>query len=241
MIIISPEKSKRGFDPEDPQWFSEEAVQQLRIAQEEIQWLLDRGYKEGPVIDFIGGHYQLSSRQRIALKRSVSPSLKYEKRISTKLPLTKARDGSLNIDGFNLIIALEVALSGSIIILGRDGVPRDLAGLRGSYKIIEQTDQALELIGEVLHQLFVPEVKFFLDSPVSNSGRLKNKILEHAANWSIPVEIELLPNVDTVLSSMDRVVTGDSVILGCCKSWFNLSREIIENSITNAWIVNFEE
>jgi hypothetical protein len=241
MINISPEKTKRGFDPEDPKWFSKEAVKHLRIAQAEIQWLLDRGYKEGPVIDFIGGHYQLSSRQRIALKRSVSSTSKYEKKISTKLPLTQARDGRLNIDGFNLIIALEVALSGSILVFGRDGVPRDLAGLRGSYKIIEQTDQALELIGKVFHQLFVPEVKFFLDSPVSNSGRLKNRILEHAKNWGMPVEIELLPNVDTVLSTMERVVTGDSIILGNCKSWFNLSREIIENAITDAWIVNFEE
>jgi hypothetical protein len=241
VILISPNKIKRGFDPEDPKWFSEEAVKQLRIALEEIQWLLDRGYKVGPVIDFIGGHYQLSLRQRIALKRSVSPSFKYEKKISTKLPLTKAGDGGLNIDGFNLIIALEVALSGSLIVFGRDGVPRDLAGLMGSYKIIEQTDQALELIGEQLHQLLVPEVKFFLDSPVSNSGRLKNKILEHAENWGIPVAIELLPNVDTVLSNMERVVTGDSIILGCCKSWFNLSREIIENNITDAWIVNLED
>ena len=42
-----------------------------------------------------------------------------------------AKDNCLFIDGFNLIITLEVALSGSSVLLGKDQVLRDLAGLRG--------------------------------------------------------------------------------------------------------------
>ncbi|HWQ72008.1 MAG TPA: DUF434 domain-containing protein [Desulfitobacteriaceae bacterium] len=239
MISLSPGTTRRGFDAEDSKWFSEKALEQMRIAQQEVQWLLDRGYKVGPVINFVGGHYQLSSRQRIALQRATSSNFQYDKRNAAQLPMEAAKDGRLNIDGLNLIITLEVALSGSILILGRDGVLRDLAGLRGSYRIIKHTEKAIELIGKSLKQFSVPAVKFFLDAPVSNSGKLRNMIFEHSNNWNLPVEVELAPNVDSVLSKIERIVTGDSVILDHCQSWFNLARVIVDNYIKDAWIICF--
>ena len=154
------------------------------------------------------------------------------------LPFECLKDGCLNIDGFNIIITLEVAMSGSPILLGKDGVFRDVAGLRGTYRIIDNTETALNLIGKTLKELHVPRVKFYLDSPVSNSGRLKSKILECSGQWGMPVEVELIPNVDSVLAGKERIVTGDSIILDECKSWFNLSRKIIEDHIQDAWVVD---
>ena len=79
--------------------------------------MLDRNYKLSSILEFVGGHYQLSARQRIALKRATSTELQYKKRKSTMLPLEIAKNGCMHIDGFNLIITLEVALSGSPLIL----------------------------------------------------------------------------------------------------------------------------
>lgn len=109
------------------------------------------------------------------------------------LPLECAKDGCLNIDGFNLIITLEVALSGSPILLGKDGVFRDLAGLRGTYRLIDKTDTALNLIGKILRELNVPWVRFYLDSPVSNSGRLKSKILGLSEQWGCRLRSNWFP------------------------------------------------
>jgi len=229
---------KRGYNPDDEKIFSAENIARLKIIQEEIQWLLDRGYKMKQVIEFTGNHYLLSSRERTALQRTTSSTADYEKRRLTMLPLECAKDGCLNIDGFNLIITLEVAMSGSPILLGKDGVYRDLAGLRGTYRLIDKTDIALNLTGEILRELNVPLAKFYLDSPVSNSGRLKTRILELSGQWVLPVEVELVPNVDVVLAGKERVVTGDSIILDVCKSWFNLSAKIIEDYIPDAWIID---
>lgn len=237
---MSSKSTRRGFDPNDHKWFSNEAISMLGVAQEEIQWLLDRGYKMGSVIEFIGNHHQLSLRQRTALQRATSSKLQYDNRNARMLSIEAARDGCLYIDGFNLIITLEVALSKSLIILGNDGVLRDLAGLRGTYYLIDQTDKALRLIGETLRKLSVPEVMFYLDAPVSNSGRLKTSILEHAHEWNIPVYVELVPNADVVLSKMERIISGDSVILDQCISWFNLSRIIVDDYIKDAWIISFK-
>lgn len=230
--------TRRGFDPDDEKIFSQDEIKKLKIAQEDVQWLLDRGYKLKPIMEFVGGHYQLSARARTALQRSTSSQTDYKKRKSTILPSQNMKDGCLFIDGFNLIITLEVALSGSVILLGRDGVLRDLAGLRGTYKIIDKTDLALELIGKAFNNYSVPDVKFYLDSPVSNSGRLKTKILEYSEVWGIPTEVELINNVDVVLAQMGRIVTGDSILLDQCKSWFNLSKIIVDDYIKDAWIVD---
>jgi hypothetical protein len=239
-VSTAARSARRGVDVEDDKWFSKKAVLILRKAQEEVEWLLNRGYKIGSVIELIGGHYQLSARQRTALLRAASSSLQVEKRKLKLLPYSAAKDGGINIDGFNLIITLEVALSGGVLILGNDGTIRDLAGLRGTYRVIDKTDKALNLICRLLSELNVPYVKIFLDAPVSNSGRLKTRIYEHSLKWRLPVEVELVPNADPVLSKLERVVTSDSIILDTCKSWFNLSRKLVDDYIKDARIINLE-
>ncbi len=235
---MSLNEKKRGFVSEDSRWFSEDSLKILRTAQEEVQWLLDRGYNMKSVIQFVGNHYLLSLRQRAALQRATSPKVEYDIRRNKLYPLEAIKEGTIHIDGFNLIITLEVALSGSVLILGRDGVIRDLAGLRGTYRIIDKTYKALNLIGMALKNLNVPEVVFYLDSPVSNSGMLKKRILDYYSGWNFIVNVELVPNSDVSLSAMDRVVTGDSIILNNCKGWFNLGTKIIEDYIADAWIVD---
>lgn len=235
---MSKKLIKRGFDPDDFKWFSDEAVEKLKKAQDEIQWLLDRGYNFDSAHSFVCNHYLFSARQRLALQRTVSSTAKFENRKKTMLPFDVAKDGCIYIDGFNLIITLEVALSGSPVFLGKDGVIRDLAGLRGTYRIIDKTDMALDLIGKSLNDLSVQAAMFFLDSPVSNSGRLGSKLLECSYDWNIPVDVELVPNADVVLSKMNRIVTSDAIILDSCTGWFNLARKIIEDHISYAWVVD---
>ncbi|MGD9568346.1 MAG: DUF434 domain-containing protein [Sedimentibacter sp.] len=230
--------TRRGFDPGDTKSFSEENIKRLKVAQEDVQCLLDRGYKIKHIVEFVGSHFQLTARERTSLQRTTATQINYEQRKSKMLPIEYAKDGCLFIDGFNLIITLEVALSGSVILLGKDGTLRDLAGLRGTYRIIDKTDLALELIGKTLKDLSVPEVKIYLDAPVSNSGNLKSKILEYSEMWNIPTEVDLVPNADVVLSKMERIVTSDSILLDECKSWFNLSRKILNDYINDAWIVD---
>lgn len=231
--------ARRGVDPEDYKWFGEKVLTKLKTAHEEVEWLLSRGYKISPVIELVGGRYQLSSRQRLALQRGTASKVQREKREGSELFLYDLEGSKLFIDGFNLIITLEVALSGGVLILGNDGALRDLAGLRGTYSIIDKTDKAIDLIGESFKYLNIAEAVFYLDSPVSNSGRLKSAIIEKSRNWNTKVEVELVPNADPILYKAEKVVTSDSAILDECESWFNLSKFIVRTYIKDAWIVDF--
>ncbi|KPI48532.1 hypothetical protein KW94_16695 [Clostridioides difficile] len=233
--------SKRGFDENDKRWFSSNELVRLMKAKEEIEWLINRDYKIDPVVTFVGDRYQFSIRQRDALKRAVCTEEKNIIRQSKKLSLDKIKEGLINIDGFNLIIAIEVALSGGTLVIGSDGNMRDLAGLRGTYKIIDKTEEALKLIGEFFNKYNAQKIRFYLDSPVSNSGNLKYKILEYAKIWGIETEVELVKNADVVLEKLDRVVSSDAVIVDKCISYFNIARGIIEEYIKDCNIVNLNK
>ena len=153
----SRKSTARGRDPQDEKFFSPDAVRKLCYAQEEVRFFLDRGYPMKPIIKLIGDHYQFSTRQRLALMRGTCSTQSEATRKAKCVMLEQMRGQTIFIDGFNLMICLEVALSGSILIRGQDGLIRDLAGLRGTYKLIDKTEEAIKLIGQVLDKLQVED------------------------------------------------------------------------------------
>lgn len=233
--------TRRGFVPEDEKQFRGEALEKLKKAAEEVSYLLDRGYPVKPVTTFVGNHYMFSERQRLALARSVSPSQKIQTRKESQIPVEDLRNGEQRldkvcIDGFNLIISLEVALSGSPVFCCQDGTIRDLAGLRGTYRIIDKTEPAVRLLLEQLDAFHMSQAVFYLDSPVSNSGRLASLIKDCAKDYQIQVECQVISNVDVILQESSGVVSSDAIILNNCKSWVNILPEIVAK-IGEVWLV----
>ena len=137
------------------------------------------------------------------------------------------------IDCFNTIISLEIAFSGSTLLSCMDGTVRDLAGLRGTYRLIDKTQRAIMSVQNILEREQVGEAHFLIDAPVSNSGRLKAKLQECFEGSSVKTEYEIINDVDRSLYDKDIVITSDAVILDRCKSWFNLVRKAIEAEITD--------
>jgi hypothetical protein len=220
--------TRRGYVAADEKDFSGKRFIALKKAQTEIQWLIDRGYQIKKAVEFVGNHYQFSSRQRLALLRATSSTAAVKKRI-TKI-VSDCRNKIVSIDGLNLIITLEVALSESTLIKCMDGTIRDLAGLRGTYRLIDKTDKAICLIGKKLKSMGVAGVVFYLDSPVSNTGRLKARIPELIKDYGYDVSVELVGNADIILKNMPYVVTTDAIILDNCISWINMAENIISEN-----------
>ena len=221
--------SRRGYVPEDEKQFTGKQLELLQKAANEVQFLLDRGYDVKPVTTFVGNYYLFSERQRLALARSVSARESIQKRVNKELLQTERGrlPEAVHIDGFNTVITLEVALSGSPVFYCRDGALRDLAGLRGTYRIIDKTQTAIELLLGQLELLRISEAVFYLDAPVSNSGRLSGLIRQCAKGYGISVQTQIIPDVDRVLKQMEGVISGDAIILNHCKSWLNVMPLII--------------
>jgi hypothetical protein len=145
------------------------------------------------------------------------------------------------IDGHNLLITTEAALSGAFLFRGRDGCLRDLAGIHGTYRKVAETTPALQCIGRFLEGIQVGDVLWLLDSPVSNSGRLKTLMGELARKSDWNWDIRLSTNPDAELKETDRIVVStDSVVLDACERWTNLGTEMILACTPEARIVVLE-
>ena len=227
----------RGPHPDDARLFGPETLPRLRRAAEEAAWLLDRGYSMATALMAVGNHHQLELRQRIALSRGCCTKVERLARQARALAPEQLTGMQLHIDGFNLIIALEVALGGGLLVEGRDGCLRDLAGLRGSYHLVAETQAAVTQIGQTLATLGVSGARFYLDAAVSNSGRLRGLILEQAAAWPLPVAVELVPNADPTLAMLGGVVSADAAILDACSSWTNLAAWIVARAVPEARLI----
>jgi hypothetical protein len=225
-------RKHRGPGPQDTVWFGAEAVPTLAAAVSDLSWLLSHGYAEASSLKLVGDRYRLVERQRTAVLRSACSDAALSGRRGRQIHPSSLRGQTLRIDGFNLILTLESALGGGVVLGGRDGCYRDLASVHGTYRRVAETQPALELAASYLRTSGVGSCTWLLDAPVSNSGRLAAMI--RAAGW----QSEVVPDPDRLLVEVgDVVATADSGILDRCGRWVNLAREIVEKGIAGARVV----
>jgi hypothetical protein len=200
----------------------------LREAVAHLSWLLTRNYAFASALKLVGDRFQLTQRQRVAVIRSSCSDQAVTDRKNKMLDPGELGGQAMQIDGFNLLTTIEAALSGGVLLVGRDGCLRDMASMHGNYRKVEETRPALTAIGELTGELGVSTCHWLLDRPVSNSGRLA-AILREVANerhWNWTVDLENDP--DQVLAASESVVvSADAAILDRCSHWCNLAWEVV--------------
>ena len=225
-------RTHRGAHPRDAALFAPEKIDTIRSAGADYSLLLGKGYADKSALKLVGDRYNLTHRQRLAVMRSTCSKQKFQSRKSRQIDISKISPGKIIIDGYNLLITIEAALSKGIIILCQDGCYRDLASIHGTYRKVAETAPAIELIADVLNRTGLTNVLWLLDKPVSNSGRLKALIMNMAKNnaWQWTVELVMSPDA-LLIQTGEIVATSDSVILDGCKQWVNLAAEIITQKL----------
>jgi len=221
--------------------FAPSAWPALQAAVADLSWLLSRGYAEHSALKLVGDRLQLTARQRMAVMRSTCSDQARQCRDQTRVPTERLAGERLDIDGFNVLTTVEAALAGGVILAGRDGCYRDLASMHGSYRNVDETEPALSLIGEALNGFRPAQCCWYLDRPVSNSGRLRTRLQRLAAERGWPWQVELASDVDSVLSASPHIIaTADSVILDRCRRWFNLAREVVSRRLPLTAVVGLD-
>lgn len=257
-------RGHRGPHPEDAELFSPANLGRLREAVSDLCWLASRGYAEVSSLKLVGDRYHLTARQRLAAARCVCSESQLRRRREHEVrPTPTERAGVCSsqpqsvmeaatpaewagrlaeeavwIDGYNLLTTVEAALAGGVILHARDGTFRDMASMHGTFRKVAETEPALEIIGQALAELGPRECVWYLDRPVSNSGRLKQWIEQMAQKHGWPWRVELAANPDPILWDSPAIVaSADSVILDHCQRWLNLARWVVEHYAPGAWIV----
>jgi hypothetical protein len=233
-------RSHRGPHPEDAALFAPRWHPALRSATGDLSWLLSRGYAAPSATKIVGDRYALDARQRTAVMRCACPDAACAGRLSRELPIERWRGRRLLIDGYNVLTTVEAALGGGVVLHARDGSFRDIASMHGSFRKVEETVPALHLVGRTLAEAGVERCVWYLDQPVSNSGRLKGVITEIARDQGWPWDVQLVVSPDAVLSAAreELIASADSVILDACGAWANVAREVVMRHVPDAAIVD---
>lgn len=234
-----PDKRKhRGPHPSDVRLFAPKHHAALQSATAELSWLLSRGYKSASALKLVGDRHALTARQRQAVARSACSDQALEHRRSTELQ--PGHVSELWIDGFNVLMTVEVALGGGPVFIARDGCHRDIASVHGTYRRVAETQPAIDAFGQTLIGLGLERTRILLDAPVSNSGKLRALLCERLPA-GLTFEVELCKNPDAVLVECDKpIATADSVVLDRAARWLNLSRLVVESLTpkTTPWLVD---
>lgn len=234
------EKRHRNPHPDDEFLFSGQNLEKLQTAVYELCWLFNRGYARHSAIKLVGDHHQLSKRQRLAIGRAACSDADKQIRNEKLVTLEAIKGRHLLIDGFNLIITLEAAMAGGLLMRCHDGCIRDLASVHGTYRMVKETESVITLIGETLAYFQPASVYWLFDKPISNSGRLALLVhyiaQTHGWNW----QADLLHNPDRFIADSGKIaITSDSAILDSAASWTNLSAHLIERHFPDAWLIEF--
>ena len=234
-------RKHRGPHPTDAKLFQPETVPMLREAVGDLSWLLTRGYSDTAALKLVGDRLQLTDRQRRAVMRSSCSDQSLARRQDAQVSPDDLSRETLQLDGFNVLTTIEAALAGGVVLHSRDRCYRDIASMHGSYRKVQETCPALEMVGEVLVEFGVTSCRWYLDSPVSNSGRLSQLIRNTATGHGWDWTAELMHNPDPVLAASRAVIaSADSEILDKCSRWFNLAREVVDRRIASANIVRLQ-
>ena len=236
---MSPDTRRhRGAHPADRELFGPAQLAKLRVAVSELGWLLSRGYNMTSSLKLVGDRHGLRERQRLAVSRGACSEADRQRRMEHRVPVEALRNQPVIVDGFDLIITIEAALSGGPLLIGVDDCIRDLSSVHGSYRSVEETDRAISLIGAAFQNFSPASVLWLLDRPVSNSGRLATKITDLASRNAWPWEVEVVFNPDSAIIASSAIgITSDSSILNRVSRWSNLKSHLL-TQISNTWLLD---
>lgn len=242
---MSSEDRHRGAHPADQELFGAEALAALRLATADLSWLLSRGYARASALKLVGDRHALRERQRLAVGRAACGDAAREGRQRSCLDPEQMHRRTVMVDGFNLLVSLEAALSGGVLLHCRDGCTRDMSSVHGSYHAVVETDVAITTAGMRLAALGITSAHWLLDSPVSNSGRLAHRIREVAEAHAWPWTVDAVFNPDTALiAAIDEVViSSDAMVIDRAARWFNLAADLILGGQigTMPWVVDLRD
>jgi hypothetical protein len=141
--------------------------------------------------------------------------------------------GAVAVDGFNVIVSVETAMAGGLLVRGVDGLLRDLAGMHGKYRDVAHTRAAVQAIAAVLGA--AASVQWVLDRPVSHSGRLASLIRE--VGFSDVILTDLADR--TLAQSGALVASADGPLLDRSAGGVDVVSAVVEG-LDAPWVVSLE-
>lgn len=181
---------------------------------EDIRYLLSQGYPRKSAITFVGNHYRLDELERHILTRVV-----HCRNHSAKMKETAAGT-HIVVDGYNVLITVETALSGGEVYLCDDGLVRDTRGVFSRYQTGEMTLPAIHAIIDALENEKPARVTVIFDAQMKYSDKLKDMLASEFAKrnlkWNVLTSRHADFDIKELAKGVENIIpagVGDSIVV----------------------------
>ena len=197
------------------------------------KFLLEKRFPQRAILKLVGDRFKLNSTERTILYRGVCTD-KNARHRKSKLAFTKdIQNKRIHIDGYNVLITIGSYLNGSLVFIGNDNFLRDASEVHGKVFRTELLQRAIALTFDYLKKNKVSGLHFYLDKPVSNSGRLSAKLNNYIQDHKFSGSAKTVNSPDFVLKKVNKdiIATSDSSIIDNCKvTVIDLARKILTHN-----------
>jgi len=214
----------------------------IQEAAEDFRYLLNRRYPRKAVLELVGNRYGLTFDDRHLLHRGVFSDVDSKSRKKKIILIKDVRNKDLAIDGHNILITIEAALSGRPLVLADDGFIRDISGLSGSFRKTEITDEAVQLIIRVLKKWKLRKTLFLFDAPISMSGKLAEGIRDQLRQANLSGDAKAVKVPEKILIGFPGIIaTSDTAIVNQSKKVLDLAGYIITKRIGFKYLLQWKK
>ncbi len=140
-------------------------------------------------------------------------------------PISCVTDRDLGIDGFNVLITLEAAISGKPVFLSTDGFIRDLSMKYSKYRPSKFFLEAASHLKDLITRLDPKSAVLYLDSPVSKSGEIAKELREVVGDV---IKVEVTKEVDRKVSHHEVSASSDVVVIKMSRCVVDIPSAIID-------------
>jgi hypothetical protein len=209
--------------------FSYENIKQNFIdAVNDYHYLINKKFPQKAILKLVGDRYKLSSVERSILYRGIFHEQECEKRILKNQE--EICNHTLYVDTYNVLYTIGSYLNGNVLFFGNDSLLRDASEIHGKLVRSQILDKALSLVFSYLATIKSTELFFYIDKPISNSGKLKKRIEGLIIENSLRGAARLYQSPDHHLKKVTKasVATSDTVIINKVDAKiFDLSKMVL--------------
>jgi hypothetical protein len=204
----------------------------LHQAAGDFRYLLNRGYPREASLALVGNRYSLPRTARQLLHRGVFAGEVARARRNKLRRLSDLEGLPLALDGHNVLITLESALKGRMLVAADDGFLRDVAQLSRAYRDSPATRQALGLLAAYLRRHHPNPLTILYDAPMKRSGELALLTREIYDGQGLKPEVRAVPVPEReLLDFQGAVATSDTHLIDAKEVLVDLAGEIIRGEL----------
>ena len=217
-------------------------LQPLRQAAQDLRYLLGRGYPRELGLKLTGDRWGLEANQRQVLRRAVLAPEKARARRERLLPLAALKGRAVGVDGHNVIITLESALMGTVLVEADDGAVRDIGQKGRNYGPGPHTGEAARLMVDTLVRAGAARVVILLDAPLPHSGEMAGELRNMLPQAGLAGDVRTAANPEKELASFEGiVVSGDGPLIDAAARPLDLAGAIIRAMQPQPAMINLEK